>query len=520
MKGLLLLTAAITTALGLAVISFIPNNASKVPNILESELAAYSKSFSSAGYKIYGNNLFKDNASKIILDVDDSALTTNSSGITLKDGVNFSDAILVYAVNAIDLNASKSMSPVLVSSDSENYITKPLDIFGSNGNYTLGITHLTPKDFGETGELFVSLPMLEDSENMSKISQAGWYLILLDSSGDKISKMNFSLKPFRLNGNGLTFKNDNIVSLAEAEGRIPNSGFTKADDINSGKSKSGNFGIGTDSGFLFFTVENSSVPQPQILLSKQFSQNESTAYDSFSLDFKLPQQLRNSEMVLRLFAPVEYVENTVVIPPGYELSGPLTDSQADDIFEFIDGEMVFRINSGEYQLNSVNDTRFNFLLSEPVVDNIMRISMEYLYNGKPYKVQSNAFKFTHSQIWEDASLVGRLEVISSTKSKIYLTAFSPNSTVGESYIKWRLPEFIAVTGEQINKYKCGLSQDKVLECPVSLLEDLNKFEIEILNRRQLSEIDWTPIELKLSSEWDDPNYSNNVVDLELWYSDN
>jgi hypothetical protein len=513
MRGLLVLISTFTITLSLAVLSFLPNNSVKVPSILESELVAYSKFFSSAGYQIYGNNLFKDNASKTILDVDETQLTNNSSGIKINGDASFSDAILIYAVNATDINASKNMSSVLVSSDSSNYTVKPLDIFGSNGNYTLGITHLTPKDFGESGELFVSLPLLEDTENISKISQAGWYLILLDSSGDKMSKINFSSKAFRTGGSGFTFKNDNITSLTAPEGRIPNSGFTKSDDINSGKSKSGNFGLGADGGFLFFAVENSSIPQPQISLSKQISQNESIPYDSFSLDFKLPAQLRNSETVLRLVAPSEYVKNTVVIPPGYELSGPLTDSQADDIFEFTNGEMIFNINSGDYQLNSVNDTRFNFLLSEPVVDNIMRLSVEYSYNGKSYILKSNSFKFSHSPIWEDASLIGRLEILSRTKSKIYLTAFSPTYTSAKSSIRWKLPEFIAISGEQINKYQCTLSEDRILECPVSLEKDLNQFEIEILNRRELSQIVWTPIELKLVSSIEDPNYSNNVVDL-------
>lgn len=513
MKGLAILIAALTASFSVAAFSFVPSNSVKVPDIIQSELSAYSKSFSSAGYKIYGNNLFENNASRIILDVDKADFTTNSSGVTIGRDISFSDALLFYAVNATDINASKDMSSVLVSNDSSNYVTKPLDIFGKNGNYTIGITHLSPKDFGGTGELFVSLPLLEDSENISKISQAGWYLILLDSSGDKISEIDFGLKPFGARGSGFTFKNDDIASLARPEGRIPNSGFTKSSDIASGKSVSGNFGVGTDGGFLFFSVEDSNIPQPQVSLSRQVSQDASTAYDSFSLDFKLPQELRNSEVVLRLFAPYEYVPNTVVIPPGYELSGPLTDLPSDDIFELLNGEMIFRINSGEYQLNSVNDTRFNFLLSEPVVDDIMRISMEYSYNGSKYEVESNSFKFTHSPIWEDASLVGRIEIISKTKSKIYLTAFSPNAMPGEAYIKWRLPEFVAISGEQIRKYDCSLTDDGILECPVSLEKDLNQFEIEILNRRELAEIRWTPIELRLTNGWDDPDYSNNVVDL-------
>jgi hypothetical protein len=513
MKGVVILSTVLTASLSVAAFSFIPSNSAKIPNILQSELAQYSKSFSSAGFEIYGNNLFKDNASKTIIDVDKSELTTNSSGVTLDGDIAFSDAILIYAVNSNSINASKEMSPVLVSSDASNYVSKPLDIFGSNNNHTIGITHLTPEDFGKTGKLFISLSLLEDSENASKISQAGWYLILLDSSGDRMSNISFGLKPFGSKGSGFTFKNDNIELLAKPAGRIPNSGFTKSNDIRSGKSVSGDFGIDADGGFLFFTVENSSIPQPQIYLSKQTSQDESVAYDSFSLDFKLPTELENSGIVLRLIAPYEYVKNTVVIPPGYELSGPLTDSKNDDIFEFVDGEMVFTINSGEYQLNSVKETRFNFLLSEPVIDDIMSLSAEYDYNGKSYTLKSNAIKFTHSPLWEDVSLMGDLEQISRTKSKISLTAFSPNAMSGNAYIKWQIPEFVAISGAEIKKHNCFFSEENILECPISLKEDVNSLEIEIFNRRELNEVKWTPLELSLDGEWDDPNYSNNVVDL-------
>lgn len=499
--------------------NFMPSNAIQVAPIEASMLSPYNLEFTDAGYKIYGNNLFSNNETKQLADVDTQELTTNSSSIGLPDNLKFSDALLIYAVNSTSLNASGDASNVLLSKDGVNYTSKRLNTFGSVNNYTIGIAVLDAENIANTSNLFVSLPLLEDTENFSSINMAGWYLILLDSSGEFIS--NFSLNA---SGSGdsslaLSFVEGNISGIAKPGARNPNSNFTKLGDIASGESAQGNFGV-AENGFLYINTSETKIARPTIRIEKILEQSKTNPNDSFEMSVRLPNQIRNSNFKVSINSQYNYIPNTVLIPAGFELSGPLTDASGDDAFSYNNGIMLFNFNSGLYQLNKLNKTSIRFLMNSPDFNQNIKAEIEYIDSfGKSRISKSNNINFSFSQYWQDVILSGKVESLSLTKAKIELSVFS-NSYLGKSgRLSFKLPEFVAISESTLKHNECSYEKASDIICAIEIKSGITQINLDILPRRELEQIFFHPISLEIVGEFADPNYNNNTVNLKGRNSD-
>lgn len=499
--------------------TYTPQNSVQISELSESSLSEYEAVFSNAGYKILGNNFFLNNETKELADVDFLDLTTNSAAIGLPRKLEFSEAMLIYVVDATKLNVSDNSSHILISRDGINYTSKTMETFGSINGYTIGITRLTMSDLRSAPTLYSSLPILEDTENYSKISMAGFYLILLDSSGDTINTFNLSFD--RLDAQesiGLSFKEGSIKGISEASRRIPNSGFSKIGEAVAGKSASGNFGI-SENGFLYLNSFETSIPRPSISTDKFLSQSDDNPTDSFESSISLPSAISNSEFKIIIDSKGNYVNNTSLIPAGSELSGPLTDTSADDVFSHSNGIMTWHFNSGDYQLNTLNITKLRYLMKTPAFKVGIAPVIEYTANGEIRRVKGNYLQFTYINKWEDVAIAGDIQPINKTSAEIKLSVLANNELGNSGTLSFTLPQFTAISKQELSKNRCSISEANLISCKVSVKKGFTEIKITLLTRRELSDISFSPISLELGGEYADPNYNNNVVVLSAPESD-
>jgi hypothetical protein len=496
-----------------------PQNAVQIPELSEASLSSYDSVFSNAGYKVLGNNFFLNNETKELADVDSQELTTNSTAIGLPRKLEFSEAILVYAVNTTKLNVSDESSHILISRNGIEYNSKKMEAFGSKNGHTIGLTSLTASDFRAASNLYVSLPILEDTENYNRISMAGFYLILLDSSGDAITTFNMSFeKSDTAVSTGLSLGRGEIKGISEADKRMPNNGFTKIGEVIAGKSLSGNFGI-HESGFLYLNSMETSIPRPVVSTSKFLAQSSDNPTDSFELEVSLPSSLSDSEFKITIDSNSNYVNNTSLIPAGRELSGPLTDAAGDDVFSYSNGVMSWHFNSGEYQLNKVNNTSLRFLINAPIFGVGIAPIIEYKTSGDTRRVKGNYLEFSYLDKWKDVALAGAVQPISKTSAEIRLSVLA-NSELGDSgTISFTLPQFTAILKQELDRNRCSASESNLISCKVNIKEGFTEIKLNILTRRELANISFPPILLELSGDYTDPNYNNNVVILKAMESD-
>ncbi len=510
-----LLAGSVATLFTVASISlaavYLPKNSVQIEELSKESLSLYDSVFSNSGYKILGNNLFVNNETKELADIDSQELTTNSSAVGLPKTLEFSEAILVYAVDATKLNVNKQSSNILISSDGKNYATKNITTFGSKNGHTIGITKLTMSDLARSDSLYVSLPILEDSENYSRINMAAFYIILLDSSGDTINNFNMSFENDDSTSlAGLSLKTGEIKGISEASKRIPNNGFTKMEDVIAGKSPTGNFGI-AENGFIYLNVEETSIPRPAISTGKFLKQSSDNPTDSFESDISLPSRFANAEFKVILDSNYNYVNNTSLIPAGSELSGPLTDVSGDDIFSYSGGIMTWHFNSGKYQLNTVNKTKLRFLMDTPIFEGGIFPIIEYKIGDETRRVKGNYLQFSYLNNWQDVALTGEVSPLNKTSAKIKLAVIS-NSDLGASgEINFSLPKFTAITKKELERNFCEASEYNKVSCKVNITKGFTQINLNILTRRELTTITFSPITLNLYGDYTDPNYSNNTV---------
>jgi hypothetical protein len=510
------LSAIVLTSLNAV---YTPQNSVQISELSETSLSRYDSVFSNAGYKILGNNFFLNNETKELLDVDSQELTTNSTAIGLPHKLEFSEAILIYAVNTTKLNVSDESSHILISRDGVDYSSKRIEAFGSKNGHTIGLTRLGMPDFKDASNLYVSLPILEDTENYNRINMAGFYLIFLDSSGDAINTFNISFeKSDTSTSTGLSLRRGEIKGISEAGKRVPNNGFTKIGEVVAGESASGNFGI-ADDGFLYLNFTETSIPRPVISTNKFLAQSSDNPTDSFESNVSLPPALSDSEFKVIINSNGNYVPNTSLIPAGSELSGPLTDVSGDDIFSYSNGIMSWHFNSGEYQLNTLNDTKLRFLIDSPIFEIGIAPIIEYTISGDIRRVKGNYLNFSYLEKWEDVALAGGIEPASKTSAEIRLSVLA-NSELGDNgTINFALPEFTAILKQELERNRCSVSGSNLISCKVNIKKGFNEIRLNILTRRELSDISFSPISLELSGEYADPNYNNNTVILKPAESD-
>jgi hypothetical protein len=408
---------------GLAIITastFIPSNYTdyNFPTLSDKVLSKYDTLYASTseGHSVYGNGLILDNVSRIAVDVDVNPNTSNSSSIVVSSAP-YSHAFLVYMVSGDKLNIDKDMFSAMLSTDGEEYITILPETSGRVGkNQYIAIADISQSFALLGGEVYVSLPIMEDSQNARNISAAGFYIITLDSSGENLSEFSFSLKseaklvnnsskdvlPSREVSLGLGLKSGSTKFLKNASLRDPSSGFTERNDIELGKSLTGDFGVLRNSGLIFINSIGTNIPAPKVDILVENS-SELSPYYRISVDTSIRENLVGSSA--RLSSPyiLNYVKNSGIIPPGYPMSGPVSDILDDDVFSYMDGKLDFEIEN----ISLRSKVSFSTIYSQ--LTNNFALNSIYNYNGKKYNVKTNRIMLKPSTIWTDIGVYAELE---------------------------------------------------------------------------------------------------------------
>lgn len=518
MKAVLAILATLGLATSAAIVSLVPNNSAKVAPLTESMLSQYSFNMSDKGYKIYGNNLFINNETRTLADIDSSDYTSNSSSITIPVGISFSEALLIFATDSTNLNASYDSAGLLISKNGVEYNYKNADAFGSANSHTIAIVSLTPSDISPNSSLYVSAPILEDTENLEEIQMAAWYLILLDNSGEVIHEFNLSLERMSDTDTGLSLRDGTLARITAQNSRNPNRGFTKIGDIVAGESRHGNFGTG-ELGFIYLNENLTLTPRPAVLISKILTQDENNPNDTFEMEVILPPELSNTNFIVELDLQDTYVLNSTVIPAGLELSGPLTDAAGDDILTFSQGKITLNFNSGQYQLNNVNNTKVRFSAAASGNNVSIAPKIQYVIAGEMVEAEGNYIPFTNLLYWQDVSAYGFIEKKSLTRSSINLYTISTLDLGESAEIEFMLPEFVAIEKSELTRNNCSVGTDNLIKCTLDLQGGLNETRIEILTRRAIETISFNNFRVNVINNYADPNYNNNIVILKEIISD-
>lgn len=512
-----IVSAAILSAFVLVgATNFIPNNSSgyTFPKLTSSMLAKYNTKYSGGdkGYNLYGNSLILNNVSKEPTDIDKSALTSNSASVRINsDG--YSHAFLVYMVSGTKLNLDEGVFSALISSDAENYITATPEITGMVGkNKYVAILDisktlpLTDRDF------YLSLPLLEDTQNANNISSAGFYLVLLDSSGNSLSDFSFSLSPKSTVSNslGLGLKSGSSRFLTNNTLRNPNTGFTEGKDIELGKSSTGDFGVSPGSGLIFINNLESNIPAPEVSIEVEQS-SELSPYYRVSVDTKIKETLADSQATLSSLEVSNYADSSAIIPLGYPFSGMLSDIADNDPFDYDSNKIRMSVSNASLR------SKVSFSMVYSTLTNNLSFTLKYKYLGKEYALKTNRVNLNMNSIWKDVGVYASISKNSKTSGELRFLSIS-DSLNTSSEIRYRLPLGIAISGVDLKENNCSVvSEDanKILTCSVSFAEEsVYSISIPALFRLDPATIDFGEVEI-LSSDVNIKDYfpGNNFSNI-------
>jgi hypothetical protein len=483
----------------------------------KSAISSYTFNTGSGGVELAGNNLFLNHATKELLDVDKNESTNNSSGYKM-DISAFSDAFLIVAWDSDEVPEISASKYVSLSTDGKNYNTYTIDDIFKHKNTSIGILKLDGYRFSKSDVFYVSLPMLGDTRNLDRISRAGWWVL-----GAKPSAGNRTTYSIDFNSSAKSIFELGLSDMGNLAGRdskkIPNKGFTSLLDSEIGNSVSGEHYFsaegaehsGTPLLFVSESITTEIVPSASLRLEEDAN---SAGYHTVFMDIEIPSDFREDKVLIKITKPNFYVENSMSVPFGRELSGPLTDKSGDDIFEYDSetGSMIWRLNVGLEQLNRVSKTQFRFLAKEVTDVDMLRATIEIPSIG--LKEFSNTIPIPKNRI-DDMSIYSTYTPYSATRGKIDIFAYSDliSSAARElpATIEIRLVSHIALPSATLRNSNCSIANNEKLVCKVDFENGIASVSLDVLAMLDIYAYGVGVVEIVNLDN--DPNLSNNKSEI-------
>ena len=466
------------------------------------------------GMVIGGNNLFKSNPAKELLDVDQNDITDNSSGYRV-NLASLSDAFLAVAWDSDKVVSTEVAKTVAISTDGINYSNYNMDEIFKSGKYSVGLLELDKYRFVSSEMMYVSLPVLSDSKNLENISSAGWWIIGAKPKEGKQATYSLSLKPNKQTLNRLGLSSAPSALSQKDVLRNPSFGFTALNDKIAGESASGEYHYADYSdkdkfkSLIFISEKKSESLAPAISLSLDQAEQTSSYYTVF-LDVAIPEELSQEKLLISLKHPDLYVDNSMSVPYGSTLSGPLTDSENDDIFAYnkSDGKMLWTLNAGLSQLNNTTNTRFRFLVKN--ASEFDSIRAEIFNEEQKLLEYSNSLPIPPQKI-NDISVHGTYEIISSTRGVAKIYVYSDLPEKANISLNIELFQHIAIPKKELNRAGCKAIDNEYLSCEIKIKSGVGSISLGVLHR--LSPLDYGVGEVSVKVESEDPNALNNTSEI-------
>lgn len=463
-----------------------------------------------------GNNLLEDNVRSSLVDIDSNSITSNSSGYKVNLS-SLSDSLLIVAWDSNKVVDSPMAKVVLISTDGEHYETYKFDaMFNSKGS-SIGLLKLKEYRFQESDTMYVSLPLLQDSLNLKNITKAGWWIVgATPSAGVEADyALSFTLKDTSKYSVGFE---SGVDYTAYDVKRIPSSGFIANDKKNSATSKTGSYhytlvNAENDKSAILYLSEVVKAEKELPSLSLSLEEDESNfSYNTVLLNVSIPSSLANEKLFIVLEEKDFYIQNSMSIPYGKEMSGPLSDKSSDDIFEYIpeSGTMRWTLNAGLEQLNAASNTQFRFLAnqrtdSSNIVATIYDSSNTILENSNSLPKPKN--------ILDDKAVYSFYEYVNSTSGKLSIFIYSDNIASEKTEIMLDLETHISITREELSKRDCSVNENYYIACEVEIVNGVGYLGLDLMHR--LDPKTFGVGELQVPPGMSDPNGSNNVYTIIL-----
>jgi hypothetical protein len=477
-------------------------------------LSKYDTQYAAAGsgYNLYGNNLIINNISGESADIDKNSMTSNSSSVKVNP-TGYSHAFLIYMVKGENLNIDKNLFSALISVDGENYLNIIPETFGIVGkDQYVAIADISDTITISNMEVYLSLPLLEDTQNTNNVSAAGFYIAVLDSSGDKLSK--FSLSTYKKSSSdigsisslGLGLKTGASKFLTNNKLRKPNQGFTAQKDLELGKSLLGDFGAAQNLGLVFLNSEVGSTPVPKVNIEVEQS-SELNLYYNVIIETSISDNLSESKAILSKDGVSNYVENSATVPLGYPLSGTLSDESDLDPFSHLEDEININI------INSSLRSKVLFSMMYSTLKNNFNLKLEYNYLGRKYILDTNRIILEPSTSWADVGVYANLVVDSKTEGELNFLFTSDRYSL-RAVMSYHLPLGLAIRESVLKSNPCRVfvsEGNNLLECNVSFEEALtSKISIPVLFRLDPNAVDLGYAELSIVGTIRDNSSDNNI----------
>lgn len=479
----------------------------------KSEISSYTFDTGSGGVELFGNNFFLNHPTKELADIDNSRETSNSSGYKIDISI-FSDAFLVVAWDSGGTLENLASNYISVSTSGIKYATYRFDDIFSHKNTSIGILKLDGYRFAKSDTFYVSLPMLEDSRSLDAISKAGWWILGAEPSSGNRTKysIDFNASAESILALGL-FSVDTVNGKDSL--KIPNDGFTAILDNELGNSFSGEHHFGTLSSapninpLLFVSKSESPQLVPSVSLKLEEDVN-SAGYHTVLMDMEIPQNFLEDEVIIEITKPNFYVENSMSVPFGLELSGPLTDRSGDDVFSYYaeESSMVWRLNVGLEQLNRASRTQFRFLAKEITAASTLRATISI--PSLKIKEYSNALPIPKNRI-DDLSIYATYTAATPTRGEITALLYSDLKASGISSLKFSFVSHIAIPDKTLKGSKCEIVNNQNLVCEVEFQNGIASLSLNVFTRLEAQSYGIGTVEI-INVE-NDPNLANNKTGI-------
>lgn len=469
------------------------------------------------GLVLGGNNLLGDNILSIPVDIDSSPFTNNSSGYMVNIA-SLTDSLLIVSWDSLEVVDSAIANLVSLSTDGSSYNTYNFDGLFQNRGHTIGILQLNKYRFYESDKIYVSLPVLQDFLNLRTISKAGWWIIGSNPAAGTESIYSLSFNLEAASKYELGFESG-IADTAYDKRRIPNSEFVASDRKSKDTAKTGSYHyslLGTEknkSTSVLYLSEAVSTERELPSLHFSLAKNDiETSYHTVLLSVSIPESLTNERIFIFLQGEDLYIPNSMSIPYGKEMSGPLTDKGGDDIFEYDveNGMLHWNLNSGLEQLNSSSNTQFRFLVRDTIWDSNI---VATIYDGSRTIIETSNNLPKPKNLLNDAAIYSTYESLNKVKGTLSLFIYSDDTRNNKVTVNLDLENHMSISRNELDRKSCTITENFIISCQLEVENGLGALSLELLHRLDpaISGVGM----VYLFPENNDPDGANNVYEIIL-----